>query len=337
MAKRSVWGAIGGCVAACAAFGQDTPRLVEHAIGVTPTRIAPAVYAGHRAQRVGDWLEYQPGHGWGDPVFDCYGDWDRDGVPDGADWCGLGAARWYLGSGFCNLFVTNDMTLPFGTMSDDGLYRLDLAWYWTAWGPSTTEQCVIGVFTQDSMPCEPDSLDYAGWLIDFGTLAGCPAGYYHASLDLSGTGSWPIRWEASGSYVIAFLTNDGEEFASCAQPMLWGTGDATGDFVAPGTQGPNQFDEVYFSDGFHDEYECRDYALGVCPDPLGAMLRFWGTLCCAPCHIVNCNWDNSIDTTDFLCYLNLWAVSDPDADLNNDDIVNVRDFIWFLDVWAECR
>ncbi|MCC7387481.1 MAG: hypothetical protein IT431_01805 [Phycisphaerales bacterium] len=323
------------------ASAQRTPQLLQHATEVTPLQIAPAICTGHGGHMTGDWIGYPSGAGEGDPVFDCYGDDDLDGVPDDASWCALGAARWYFGSGFCNMFVTNDMTVDPNTFIADGIWRADLAWYWTCGGSGTSERCIIGVFTQESNPCEPDSLDYTGWLIDFGTLPACPGGYYHSTVDITDAGEWNIPVQGRGSYLLYFLqavsTSGCWVLASCAQPMLWATGDARGDPDAPGTQGPLQFDDDSPPDGFHDQEECRDYALGACLDPLGAMARFWGHVSGPPCFYIDCNRDYHIDITDFLCYLNLWVVKDPYADFDRNGLVDSRDIIFFLGLWADCQ
>ena len=319
------------CAASVAVAGGDkpAPQLLGNSINVQPVKIACAVCTESGVRRVGDWIEYRGGEGRRGPaddlVFDCF-------YPTGD--CGSGG-QWFLGTGYCNGFVTNDMTVAEGMHIDEGLGRIDFSWYWTCagWG---TEQCVIGVWTQESVPCEPDSRDYDGWLLNFGTLSCNPGGYYYSTVDISSVGAWPVPSTGTGSYIIAFLTSSGAALATCAQPMLWGTGDARGDPSAPGTQGPNHYDDDNPLDGSHTTSECSTYALGLCPDPLGAAAAFWGAngWCIGQ---PDCDHNGVIDTRDVTCFLNLWVPKDPAADCNRDGLVDIRDITCFLNFWVSCH
>lgn len=331
-------GASASVCAAALAQGQKSPELLGNAVEATPVRIAPAVSNGSGFYLVGDWIDYDGGLGRSSVVFDCYGDADSDGVPDGAGACGLGSSRWFFGTGYCTGLTTNDMTLDWQV----DLLRVDLAWYWSCLAPQgggEVEDCEVLVLTQDSIPCEGDSFDYSGWLIDFGSLSCNSGAYYYANVDISGDGrAWPYPPSGVGSYIMAFLTSDGATLATCAQPMLWGTGDARGDPNASGTQGPNQLDDDSPLDGFHSvTTECYTYSFGVCPDPLGAMAQFWGDLQCCGCDYADCDANNGIDTRDFTCYLNRWAANEPSADCDSNGVVDTRDFTCFLDIWVTCR
>ena len=238
-----------------------------------------------------------------------------------------------MGPATAAVFPPTTSTYPGGVSLDGGLTRLDLAWYWTCGGYGT-EQCVIGVWTQESVPCEPDSFDSTGWLVNFGTLSCNPGGYYYSNVDISSFGEWPATSTGTGSYVIAFLTSSGAALATCAQPMLWGT---TG-WHSPCAQGPNQLDDDNPLDGVHSEGECYSYSFGVCPDPLGAMAQFWGYWCCIPpCYDIDYNRDGVVDIHDVTSFLNLWVLKDRDADCDSNCVVDVRDFTCFLNGWVACR
>ena len=49
---------------------------------------------------------------------------------------------------------------------------------------------------------------------------------------------------------------------------------------------------------------------------------------------VDLNGDGSVNTQDFLAYLNLWVAGDPIADWNDDGTVNTQDFLAFLNAWV---
>jgi hypothetical protein len=44
--------------------------------------------------------------------------------------------------------------------------------------------------------------------------------------------------------------------------------------------------------------------------------------------------NGSVDTRDFILYLNRWAAGESWADVNGDGVVDSRDFIYFLNQWA---
>ena len=45
--------------------------------------------------------------------------------------------------------------------------------------------------------------------------------------------------------------------------------------------------------------------------------------------------NGTVNTQDFLAYLNAWASGDPGADCNGDATVNTQDFLCFLNLWAQ--
>jgi hypothetical protein len=251
---------------------------------VEPLRIAPALFVDGEVHRMGDWLDPPSGGGrtGGDRIFDCFGDSNGDRFMDGGLACGLGSDhhRWFFGTSFCNNFVTNDMTLHDGTIVEEGADKADIYWEWIVHGSGTEEQCIVGVFTQwsDANLCEPDSGAW-GYLFDFGVLYGYEQ--YHSNLDLGFNQSWELPPDRTGSYVIAYLTDDGRAWATCSQAFLWGASNNAGaDPDNPGEQGEFQLDDLLAPFGEHDPAEeCRDYGIyDVCPEVLGAMIQFWGTL-----------------------------------------------------------
>ena len=344
--------------AASVVSGQFNPaelRVASIGVRVEPERIAPAVLRDGRLLLLGEWGPYSPSGRAGSPeldvpIFDCFGDADADGVPDGGLACGLFSetSRWWFGSEYCNLFWTNDMTVASDTVIRSGAYRADLAWWWTVRGSFTSERCIIAIFTQESEPCEPDSFDYEGWLFDFGTLPSTNGGgYYYNNITLS-DGVWRLPSGGSGSYAVMYLrevtTSGAWTLATCAQPMLWGTGDARDNPGAPGTQGPYQFDDDVGMDGSHTSSECNSYSYSsLCPTVLGGMIQFWGDRY-GDClqQFPNCDGNNTVDTRDFLCYLSKWAGSfngqyDPEADCDGNGAVDTNDVNCFLTQLATCR
>jgi hypothetical protein len=287
---------------------------------------------------VGDWAPYGGMGGTRDAqrVYDCI---ERTGeCPDG---------YFYLGTSFCNMFWTNDMTVAADTSLDDGASRVDLAWFWTAGGSFTSEHCIIAVFTQDSVPCDPDSFEYTGWLLDYGTLmSGVGGGYYFSNVELT-TGVWPLPTGGTGSYFMFYLqevTSSGAwVLATCAQPMLWATGEDRGDPAAPGTQGPLQMDDTAVMDGRHSSSECYSYAITDCPYELGGAAAFWGVRedgCLGV--FPNCDGNGEVNTQDFLCFLGKWSAAfqsgnyDADADCDGNGAINTQDFLCFLGRFAAC-
>ena len=330
----------GLCAASMAVAGGDkpTPQLLGNSINVQPVKIAKARRENGQVIRTTDWMDYTGGTSRAatTPVFDCFGDSNSDGVMDDFGACFTNSSsRWYFGTGYCNGFATNDMTLAADTDLAAGLARIDLAWYWTC-GGFGTEQCVIGVWTQESVPCALDSGDYSGWLLNYGTLSCNPGGYYYSNVDL-GTGTWPAPTTGTGSYQIAFLTSSGAALATCAQPMLWGASNSVGcDPSRPGTQQTEEFDDDNPLDGSHTTSECYTYSFGLCPDPLGAMAQFWGEAG-DPCAAFDCDGNGVVDTRDFSCFFNLWVPKNIAADCDGNGVVDTRDFTCFLNGWVACR
>lgn len=332
--------ATGLVLASGSAWGQGEPEPLPLGLEVRPLRAAPAVLVDGRAARVGPWEPMGASREWHDlcqdyRIYDCYGDGDWNGYPDGGLDCGLGgdASRWSFGSGFCNPFFTNDMVLADDTILEEGAWRADVAWYWSCAG-FDREQCVVAVFTQRSSAdlCEPDSLDYAGWMFDFGELDCTPSGYYFAAIDISPLGRWTLPPEGRGSHAVLFLTDDGTSPASCAQPMLWGV---TG--RDHGSQGPGQLDDVS-GDGEHQvPEECFTYAFDLCPDPLGGMVQFWGERAGERPRRADFDGNGRVDSRDVIAFLNAWRGCDFGSDCTGDGGCTSQDVLCFLDAWVSCE
>ncbi len=270
---------------ASAALGQTVATTGPLYLGGEPKkaevlRLAPAILVDGEVMLIGEGADPPNGTGrvLGDKIFDCFGDSDSDRFMDDTI-CGLGASRWYFGSAYCNQFISNDMVLHPGTVIQAGAHAADIEWQWTANGSGSPEQCVVGVVTQYSDPdaCEPDSGAW-GWVFDFGVLSGNEN--YWANLDLLVGDTWELPADGLGSYVFTYLTDDGNSWATCAHSFLWGASNNEGaDPHAPGEQGPNQLDDINPPDGGHTvPDECFDYTYDVCPNPLGAMIQFWGQI-----------------------------------------------------------
>ena len=349
-------GLCAGVASMAAGQVQKTGDLKETAgQKIDPVRVANVAMQDGKIVFQSDWMDYTGGNSRATNVriFDCFGDDDSEGTPDGGVACGLGGetSRWYFGSAYCNMFFTNDMTVHADTVIADGASQMDIAWFWTAGGSGTSEACIIAAFTQDSAPCDPDSFDYSGWLLDFGTLAsGVGQGYYYSNVAIS-SGAWALPTGGTGSYFLFFLqaiTSSGAwVLATCAQPMLWGTGDARGNPAAPGTQTALEFDDDAVIDGSHSSSECYSYSYSsLCPNILGGMGQFWGNTDEGgdPCleQFPNCDGNGVVNTQDFLCFLGKWSAAfqsgnyDAAADCDGNGSINTQDFLCFLGKFAAC-
>jgi len=201
--------------------------------------------------------------------------------------------------------------------------RIEVAWYWHVGGAGTGENMAVAIeFYEDfddlCLYGDPDGPgEYLGGVVaNFGYTEGDVPGFTYADIDLCGLRWLPLPRDGAGSYKVWFLSYEPDEpawpddydLATCAQPMLWGTGDAESD-DRPGTQGAIQWDDDFRRDGWHTAPdECYDYAYGVCPDPLGAAFCFW------------------VDVSESACA----------GDLDGDDRVDQRDLGMLLAHWG-CR
>ena len=192
-----------------------------------------------------------------DPAFDCFegirvatggaGDpatpTDGDDPPLGCEgydpFCDIAATgdcitgggyRWFFGEAFHAPMTINMMVVEPGT---EGLTsdRMQVAWFWGALGPNTSEQCFIAVFTAEDFDefCAdpPAGNSFDGVVLDFGDLA-AGIGYYWTDVELCLTGLFldhPV--DGSGAYtMIAASDFDpvGGTFTppTLAQFMFWG-------------------------------------------------------------------------------------------------------------------
>ncbi|MBK7404396.1 MAG: hypothetical protein IPJ41_07095 [Phycisphaerales bacterium] len=59
---------------------------------------------------------------------------------------------------------------------------------------------------------------------------------------------------------------------------------------------------------------------------------FWADL--SPCP-GDFNGDSTVDTRDFIAFLNAWVALDPRSDANHDGSIDSRDVITFLNAWTQ--
>ncbi|HUU96308.1 MAG TPA: hypothetical protein VM487_11255 [Phycisphaerae bacterium] len=306
-------------------------------------------------------------------VFDCF-EPGPDG-PTGFDTCGMedgsnnesGGSRWY--SDACNSYVSNDMEFD---PAYGGRYveRMMWAWGWHVNGPGTGENMalVFETFEDFDETCQTGDPNGQGeWLggvvFYYGHTNSEPNYYlWSDSEDML----WGLDWvqlplDGAGSYNFWIMSYDDADpntlyLATCAGPMLWGTGTnewpnidcigrgqgpcPDGGFPPDGTtshQGIIQWDDDDPADAWHTAPdECYVYTYGVCPDPLGAM---W-------CAYVGDDWpwdpdgDGDWDQADLGVVLAAWCSHEGDpnwnerADLDGDGHVGHGDLGILLSNWG---
>ena len=323
-------------------------------------------------------------------IFDCYepdvDDCTGNGFwyPIGFNSCGYGepedcippgcVSRWFYGEDFCNMYTTNDMEFDpnYGGVEAKDIY---LALFWYVAGPGSGENAALLIETYeefdetcnegdpgdpgfDNNTSDPGYID--GIVMNFGYVdSGAGVGYYcFVAEDLDPDVRLQLPFDGAGSYNLWMLTYTGDDptwpddysIATCAQPMLWGTGtnewpeqdcvnrglgacpypDGPGD---SSHQGPIQWDDLD-GDGWHTApEECRDYGelFDVCPDPLGAMICF-----CAECD----DDDDGYDQSDLGELLAAWCSHpgdpnwNPNVDLDGDGHVGHGDLGILLADWG---
>jgi hypothetical protein len=294
-------------------------------------------------------------------VFDCFepvGGFTTcgQGEPDGSSPNDF--FRWRMGDTYHNEYVTNDMEFDpaYGGWYAEGI---GLCWDWHVEGPGTSENCAIVVETWEDFDgtCQiGDPNGFGDWLgivvLYFGDLEANsgPFGYdyYWTQVDLCGLDWLPVPADGAGAYSIRFLTWDDDDPntlypATCAQPMLWGTGDGEWpipDDVGRGRmshQGPRQWDDIN-RNGLHDApEECIDYSSDeVCPNPLGAMFCFWVAVEC----VGDIDGDDDTDEADLGILLAKWDSHwhqpgwDSRADLDINGYVGQSDLGILLAYWG---
>lgn len=296
------------CVVATVALaGGGEPQLAGPARFIRPQSVARIAPDG---QITSPWYDLGDG-GVAQTVcqtllcFDCF-EPDASGVPTecySID-CGRGGARWYFGTAFNNSFAANDMTMGCDDCDGTASERVEFTWYWGPCG-HFADPCYVAIFTAENWadcayPAYKGST-YSGVIYNFGAIT-CNTGPYFADVsDLCDFGLFhQLPADGSGAYLIMLSngTSGGHIVLSTGgQPMLWGT-------KSVDYQGPKQYDDDNPKDGVHNYIEvslggeCYDYTFGVCPDPLGASIAFYGSVGRAPCTefcIVCCPCDTNCD------------------------------------------
>ena len=372
-----------GLLAAVAPADGPTLQIVKSGKFVAPAKIGRLAPDG----TVSEWV--QPGTRGCDHrlVFDCFEpDGAMPGSPTGFDTCGMedgsnnesGDSRWDLGRTYCNMYASNDMEFD---PDCGGLYvsRLQIAWYWHVNGEGTGENCAIVVETFEDFDDTCQSGDPNGMgeslgavILLFGYMNGDPGEYWFTDTEdrLCGLDQLSLPVDGAGSYTMWLLTYVGDDpnypddfsLATCAQPMLWGTGtnewpeqdcvnrglgscpypDGPGD---SSHQGPIQWDDDNPSDGWHQpgeapDGECYDFTFGLCPDPLGAMACFYVDGECGEQCPGDIDGDGDTDHADLGELLPAWCSHEGDpnwnaaADLDGDGHVGHGDLGALLGDWG---
>ncbi len=184
----------------------------------------------------------------------------------------------------------------------------------------------------------------------FGSVGGPNAGGWDAFLaryDSAGERLWIRQFGTRSNDYVGALVPDG-----AGGVMIAG-------FTSGSLGGPNAGDYDFFLaryDSAGDQVwtrqfgtSNRDQAWGLAPDGVGgvmvaghtdgslggpnsggsdAFLARFGEACYA-----DCDGSGEVNTLDFLCFLNLFSASDPDADCNGDGSINTLDFLCFLNAF----
>jgi hypothetical protein len=265
-------------------------QLQDNGIRVTPIWVAPAQMVDGKVV-LGEKIPYTapvqtgycPSFGSGS-YYDGFEGTDL-GVPTDTV-CGLGGSRWFFGTTYNNGAATNDM-IPDGPGGQ--AEQVNFGWYWGACpindNGDGTADCVVIVFTGTTWDdCAGFDGGYDGVAYGFGALTCDPGFYYYTNVDLTGSGLFHELADASW-YQIIYQSNGG--LADTAQPMLWGPDSTLGKDL-PGATDANEWDDDNPADGAYDpNTECYDYAFGICPDPLGAMIEFCGGSSGLDCSKIN--------------------------------------------------
>jgi len=314
---------------------------------VFPTRISRLAADGTITERV-EYQQHQRGdQGW-DLVWDAFEPDPDDGWPCGGEDCGLPTPgyRWYLGSTYCNLYVTNDMQFDpaFG-----GRYaeRIEIGWLWTVGGSGTHENCALIVEFYDDFDDTCTIGDaglgqFLGGMVFYWGILDPPSGYLWTDVDLRGTDWLKLPADGKGAFSIWFATYEDADPdtllpATCAQPMLWGTGDGEDPpDDRPGSQGPIQWDDVTEPEWEHQvPDECYDYTYGICPDPLCPMFCVYVSK--SPGIDGDLNGDGCVDQSDLGILLADWGCTPPNdcvGDIDGDGYTGQSDLGALLANWG---
>jgi hypothetical protein len=281
------------------------------------------------------------------------------------------SSRWFYGEGNVNLYTTNDMVFDsaYGGALCKDIY---MAVHWYVTGPGSGENCAILLETyeefdetcnvgdpgQPGFASDPNDPGYImGLIMNFGYVdSGAGSGYtiFYAE-DLAPEHQIELPSDGAGSYNLWLLTYDDPNdptwpddysLATSAQPMLWGTGDhewINQDTVNRGescTETEILWCEYSGLPDFHEPNsdDCRDKAVGTCPEPIGSMLA----LCSAggPQCPGDVDGDHDTDHSDLGALLAAWCSHEGDpnwnasADLDGDGHVGHGDLGTLLADWG---
>lgn len=196
--------------------------------------------------------------------------------------CGLAGSRWFFGpGGIDGVYTCNDMLLGCSNCHGSISERIEFAWYW---GPCPiaggSQNCMVAVFTtEDWIDCTwPGSgSTYSGVIYNFGTLPCNTGSFYYADLDLCTTGLFhQLPVDGAGGYCMVlsqgFSAGGALLLAEGGQPMLWGTKNPSN----PDSQNNDVWVDDNPRDSSLNPTECYNFGFGLCPDPLGPMIGFYG-------------------------------------------------------------
>lgn len=318
------------------------------------------------------WYPYQPPGGAREvcATLLCFDNFESDlsGVPGEcyAPDCGQGAARWMFGTSYEPNLTVNDLKMGCTGCSGQLAERVQFAFHASPCpelGGRTT--LLVAIFTyEDFQECAdpPYGGTYSGILYEFADIECNPAGYYWADVpNLCDYGLFhPLPRDGQGAYSMIISPSAPPcDFFPCGagQPMLWGTKHPSN----PDAQGPRQYEDANRDarHDFRDEAlggECFDRAFGLCPDPLGAMVAFFGSsgdavghapcsnVCVeAACCACDANCDGSVDAFDIDALvarlLGGLGCSDCAGDTNGDGAVDgfdIEPFVAALEGSAGC-
>ena len=275
--------------------------------------------------------------------------------------------RWYYGPDFQNMYTTNDMVFDsaYGGKEAKDIY-VGLDWYVTGTGSGENAALLIETYEEFDETCdvgdpgEPgfentgDPGYIEGIIMNFGYVEYSAAGYnvfYGPDLPPDVRPQLPL--DGAGSYNLWMLTYVGDDpvwpddysIATSAQPMLGGTGDhewVIEDTVNRGegcTEHETMWRETSGLPDFHEpgSADCWSGFLGVCPDPVGAMICFCiaGGECDG-----DVDGDGDTDHSDLGALLGAWGSQPgdpnwlPGADLNGNGVVDHSDLGILLADWG---
>ncbi|MBK7404571.1 MAG: hypothetical protein IPJ41_08020 [Phycisphaerales bacterium] len=157
----------------------------------------------------------------------------------------------------------------------------------------------------------------ADTLLDFGTINVGD----EASLVLhAGNAGDVALWGPAGIGELLYALDAPAPFATDAGPFADDAGGQLNEHtVTLDTSTPGEFEATLLL--VSNDPDAPSLPVTLHANVVGACLPDWNT-------------DGTVNTLDFLAYLNSWTAQDPSADLNGDGAVNTLDFLEFLTAWA---